>query len=99
MDIEVTKRDKELTVKPIGRLDSATSGDFAEAIAENFTEDMEKLIIDFDEVDFISSKGLRVIVSVYKELGDRTMEITDANASVLEVFRLSGLLKVIKVNE
>lgn len=98
MEIKTERKENELTVIPVGRLDSATSGDFAEALEKNFTEDVKKLIIDFSEVDFISSKGLRVIVSVYKELGEREMEITGANPSVMEVFRLSGLLKVINVN-
>ena len=86
-----------LTVIPEGRLDSTTSGEFAEFLDANFTQEIKKLVVDFGKVDFISSKGLRVIVSTYKNLGERTMEITSANAAVMEVFRLSGLLKVIEV--
>lgn len=97
MEVNVNRNENELTVAPIGRLDSNTSGDFETVLNENFTEDCEKLIIDFTNVDFISSKGLRVIVSVYKALNNRKLEMVGANASVLEVFRLSGLLKVMDV--
>lgn len=98
MEIKTERKENELTVMPVGRLDSATSGDFAAVLDSSFTGDVEKLVIDFSEVDFISSKGLRVIVSLYKRLGNRQMEIIGANPSVLEVFRLSGLLKVISIN-
>lgn len=97
MEITVTRNDDELTLAPLGRLDSLTSGEFAEALEKHFTEDVMTLVIDFSGVDFISSKGLRVLVSAYKNLGERKMEITEANASVMEVLQLSGLLKVITV--
>lgn len=97
MEIKIEKNEKELKLLPVGRLDSATAGAFQEAIDVNFTAEFEKLLIDFSGVDFISSKGLRVIVATYKSLNGRTFEICNANASVTEVLRLSGLLKVITV--
>lgn len=98
MIIRQSRKENELTVSPEGRLDSATSGEFQEFLTENFTADIEKLILDFSGVDFISSKGIRVIVAVYKNLGERKLAIISANAAVVEVFRLSGLLKVLDVN-
>lgn len=97
MVINSTDEGKVLTVAPEGRLDSTTSGEFHEYLNENFTMDFEKLIIDFADVDFISSKGLRVIVSVFKELNGREMEIINANTAVEEVFRVSGLAKTFNV--
>lgn len=93
----LNQEDKELKIAPIGRLDSVTSKDFSDCIEEKFTGDIEKLVIDFTEVDFISSKGLRVIVTTYKNLGERKMVICGANPAVMEVFKFSGLLKVIDV--
>lgn len=94
MEILKERKDDVLVVQPIGRLDSTTSEDFSQFIGENFTTDTAKLVLDFQSVDFISSKGLRVLVSVYKELGGRQMEIVNANSSVHEILRISGLLKV-----
>lgn len=99
MEISVSRKNDQLFVKPQGRLDSATGAEFAKVFDDNFTDDVNSLEIDFSEVDFISSNGLRVIISVYKKLNGRKMKITGANESVLEVFRLSGLLKVISINE
>ena len=97
MTINQFKNGNNLTVIPGERLDSATSGEFQDFLTENFTADVEKLTLDFSQVDFISSKGLRVLVSTYKGLEGRKMEIINANASVKEVLRLSGLLKIFDV--
>lgn len=90
-------KEKELTVIPEGRLDSAASGEFEAFLDTAFDDNIEKLILDFASVDFISSKGLRTVVSAYKKLNGRKMEIINANPSVKEVFRLSGLLSVLDV--
>ena len=84
----------ELTVKLQGRLDSATSGDFDNFIQEHFVGDIDTLLLDFADVDFISSKGLRILVTIFKNLGERKMEIINANSSVVDVLRVSGLLKI-----
>lgn len=97
MTIKQAKNGNELTVTPVGRLDSATSGEFESFLNVNFTSDVEKLILDFSEIDFISSKGLRIIVSVYKTLNGRKLEIINTNPSVKEVFQLSGLLGVLDI--
>lgn len=97
MIIEKKMNGTELIVSPEGRLDSTTSGDLKDMLTENFTEGVELLTLDFSGVDFISSMGLRVLVSFYKHKGTRRIRIVNANKSVLEVLRISGLLKVFEV--
>jgi len=97
MVINQSTNEKELTVIPEGRLDTATSDEFLEYVNANFTEEFEKVIFDFGGIDFVSSKGLRVLVTIYKSLNGRTMEIINTNASVQEVLRISGLLKMFNV--
>ena len=97
MELKHMLEDGTLTVTPAGRLDSATSDSFSEYILSLFTEDIKTLIIDFSEIDFISSKGLRVLVALYKQLNGRKMVLTGANSSVMEIFRISGFLKVFDI--
>ena len=97
MIINHKKTEDILTIAPEGRIDSVTSGEFEAFIDQQLTDDVRKLSLDFSGVDFISSKGLRVIVSLYKKLGEGSLEITGANTSVKEVFRLSGLMKIINI--
>lgn len=98
MTINTSRNGNELTVSPEGRLDSTTSGELQETLEAYFTEEVGKLILNFEGVDYISSKGLRILVSVYKSLNGREMEIVNANDSVLEVFRLSGLDKTFSIH-
>ena len=97
MEIKKEIEGKKIIVRPIGRLDSNTSDEFLNYLNENFTSDFEELLIDFKDIDFISSKGLRVLVSTYKGLNKQKMAITNANVSVKDVLSLSGLLKVIEI--
>lgn len=97
MTINKTINGTELTITISGRLDSATSGDFMEFLEKNFTADFQKLTLDFADVDFISSKGLRVLISTYKNLNGRQMEIINANTAVKEVFRLSALTSIFNI--
>ena len=94
MKITSELKDSVLTVVPDSRIDSATSEELMTFLEENFNEDIQSLILDFTDVDFISSKGIRVLVTVYKNLGTRSMEIINANTMVKEVLRLSGLIKL-----
>ena len=94
MDINVNRTDVVLTISPVGRLDSVSSGELSACIDANFTADVPGIVIDMTGVDYISSSGLRVLVALYKSLAGRRMEVTSANASVREVFRLSGLAAV-----
>ena len=94
MTIEHSVSDAVLTVTPSGRLDSATADEFADYINGVFTMEIQTLMLDFKEVDFISSKGLRVLVTIYKELNGRQLRVVNANPSVIDVFRLSGLLNI-----
>lgn len=97
MTISKTRNENELLLTINGRIDSTSSDAFMEYLKQNFTQDVQKLTLDFEEVDFISSKGLRVLVSVYKTLDGRQIEIINANSAVREVFRLSSLLNIFNV--
>lgn len=97
MTISTALENGTLTLRPEGRLDSVTSDDLSAVLAEHFTADVGTLVLDLSGVDFISSKGLRVLVSVYKGLNGRTMTLTGANTSVKEIFRISGLAKTFDI--
>ena len=93
MTINCITDEKILTVQPVGRLDSQTGDEFLSFVNEKFTDDFEKIIFDLGGVDFVSSKGLRDLVTVYKGLNGREMEIINANTSVNDILNRSGLSK------
>jgi len=81
-----------------GRLDTVTSPELLEAfekevIAENL------VVIDFAALDYISSAGLRVLLTIKKELDakGKALEIHNLNEVVKEVFKVTGFGNVLSV--
>lgn len=98
MTVEKEMNNGALKLTPVGRLDSLTAGDLESAVNESIAEGVESLTFDMRDVDFISSKGLRVLVGALKKLNGKPVILDHVNASVMEVLKLSGLLTVFQVN-
>lgn len=87
-----------LTVKPDGRLDTATSQEL-ERLMQPEMEGMKDIIIDMEKVDYISSGGLRVLLAAeqYMEDRDGSMKVIHVNPLIMEVFRMAGFLDLLTV--
>jgi len=99
MTIEKVNNEGNLVITPIGRLDSLTAGDLEAVFNEEITDGVKSLTVNLKNVDFVSSKGLRVLVGAYKKLDGREMILNNVNSSITEVLKLSGLLKIFTINE
>ena len=99
MEIKKQVSGKTLILSPEGRMDSVNSTEFAEYLDKNFTDEYDTLVIDFAEVDFISSKALRVLVTIYKALEGRKMIFRNVNSSVYEILRITGMLKTFTIEQ
>lgn len=88
----------ELVVSLKGRLDTVTSVEFSEALAnESFKEDV--VIIDMKELEYISSAGLRALLALKKTLAglNKELEIHNLNPVCQEVFKVTGFNNVLTV--
>lgn len=97
MNIEKTVQGDETTLKPIGCLDTTATPDFALALEQ--VTGAKTLVIDFSELDFIASCGLRALVLAYKnaKTAGNAFILTGMNDVVREVFDITGLSKVITI--
>ncbi len=94
----VIKHDKELIVSLKGRLDTTTSPLLEEKLKnENISEDV--VILDFKELEYISSAGLRVLLSLKKKLDaeKKNLEIHSINDVVKEVFEVTGFKNILNI--
>jgi anti-sigma B factor antagonist len=66
MEIETREFKHCFLVKIKGRLDSATSPEFAKALDELTGHGHYKIVVDFKELEFITSAGLRVLINTQK---------------------------------
>lgn len=83
----------ELTVVLHGQIDSMTSSAFEQAIGD--VTDIHRLVLDFADVDYISSVGLRVLMRVKRELGDRTFMLINLTTEVRDVLDITGSSRIL----
>lgn len=98
MNIAKSFNEKELTLSVEGRIDTVTSQDLNNEI-NNEMGNFTSLILDFADLEYISSAGLRVLIATQKKLkaDDIPFVIKNVNDVVNEIFRMSGFDKILKI--
>ena len=98
MDIIKNYNEKELTLSVEGRIDTITSQDLNKEITEEMGN-FDSLIMDFTNLEYISSAGLRVLIASQKKLKADNVPfvIKNVNDNINEIFRMSGFNKILKI--
>lgn len=98
MDIVKNYNEKELIIEVGDRIDTVTAPDFENEILDEMGK-FDSLIIDFANLEYISSAGLRVLIATQKKLKpeDIPMTIKNVNDTINEIFRMSGFDKILKI--
>lgn len=79
-----------------GRLDTMTAPNL-EAELKNL-DGVESLTMDFSKLEYISSAGLRVLLSAHKVMSSKGgMKVTNANEIVREVFDVTGFADILTI--
>jgi len=92
MNITMNRVDNELTVALEGRLDTLTSPELEEQL-EPALVGVEKLIFDFAELQYISSAGLRVLLTAMQVMDEQgTMVVRNVCDEVRDVFEITGFI-------
>ena len=98
MTIKLVNRGAEGELLLDGRLDAVTSPE-AEEIFLQMTERFEKLILNMDKLQYISSAGLRVLKKTYMAAVKKngTLELRHVNKMVMEVLEMTGFAGLLKI--
>ena len=93
MELKTAEYKRAAVVSVSGRVDSATSGELETALKGLIGKGTRNLVLDFSAVDFLSSSGLRVMVTTRKALKEAGGEVVIAQPSdrVRETLELAGL--------
>lgn len=90
MNIEKKLEGTTLTIALEGRLDTTTSPDLEEALGSSL-DGATELVFDFTKLDYLSSAGLRVLLSAQKRMNKQgSMKLVHVNDAVKEVFEITG---------
>lgn len=97
MNINKKINGKELTLAVEGRLDTITAPQL-EAELKRSVVDTERLIFDLSSLEYISSAGLRVLLSAQKVMNRQgEMVVRNANEMVMEVFEITGFVDILNI--
>lgn len=97
MKIEVNKSGTVLTISPSGRLDTSTSPELQAVVSENI-DGVTDLTFDLKQLDYLSSAGLRVLMSSQKIMNKQgDMRLINVNEDVMDIFDMTGLTDVFEI--
>lgn len=89
-----------LTVKPEGRIDTKTSP-ILESDIQKYIDSTDNMILDFTNVDYISSGGMRVLLALHKKLKKKggTLKVINVKDSIYDIFKLVGFHSMVEVSQ
>ena len=94
MTIEKNLNGTELTINIAGRLDTATAPQLEGELSASYAG-IEKLILNFADLEYISSAGLRQIVAAYKMMHGN-MTLRNVPGEIMDIIRMTGVDKRMK---
>ena len=99
MEVTTTSRADVALVTFSGNLDTGTAEDAQVAFDEVLDGGTKKVAVDFTDLDYIASSGLRVLLATAKRLGAAggQLRIFGLNDTVKEVFDISGFSTIFSV--
>ena len=97
MTIEIKRNAEETIIEIVGRLDTITAPALDKTINEDIG-DTKNLVLDVKGMEYISSAGLRVLLSAQKKMQKiGSMKVTGVCAEVMEVFEMTGFADILTI--
>ena len=98
MNIRKTQNGAELTLALEGRLDTTTAPQLEQELQQSL-QGVTQLTMDFSALEYISSAGLRVLLSTHKAMlaNQGQMKVTHVNEMVQEVFDVTGFSDILNI--
>ena len=97
MNITKLKNGNTMSVSVEGRLDTATAPEFENSVKPEL-DGISELNIDFSGLNYISSAGLRVLLSLQKTMSKQgSMKLTGVDDTVNEIFEVTGFTDILTI--
>lgn len=99
MEISIKKiSETGLYVKASGRLDIDNSAEYGIKIKDSL-DDINELVLDFSEITYIASIGLRILLELYQQMSKQgSIKITNVQEPVLNVLKMTGFDKFLSIS-
>ena len=97
MEIKKVKNGAELNLAVEGRLDTTTAPQL-EAELKQSINGVETLVLDFANLEYLSSAGLRVLLAAQKVMNKQgEMIIRNVNETIAEIFEITGFSDILTI--
>ena len=97
MTIEINKNAEATVIEIAGRLDTTTAPALDKTINEDIG-DTKNLVLDVKEMEYISSAGLRVLLSAQKKMQKiGSLKVINVREEVMDVFEMTGFADILVI--
>lgn len=99
MEIIIKKMNEDgLYVKAVGKLDIDNSAEYGTKIKDEL-DDKKELILDFAEITYVASIGLRVLLELYQQMSKQgSIKLINVQEPVLNVLKMTGFNKFLSIS-
>ncbi|MBR6872525.1 MAG: STAS domain-containing protein [Ruminococcus sp.] len=97
MEINEKRNGSTLTIAVEGRLDTVTAPELEKKIKESL-DGVTELIFDLSTLEYVSSAGLRVLLSAQKQMNKQgSMVVTGCSEDIMEIFEITGFSDILTI--
>ena len=98
MEINKNLNGSTLEVGIVGRLDTITAPLLEAEFKQSVTDEVTELVLDFKELEYISSAGLRVLLAAQKVMNKQgSMKLINVSNEVNEIFEVTGFSDILTI--
>ena len=99
MNLKRKTEKSAMTVVVNGRIDTAPAPEFEQGV-KPYLDGVTELVLDFTGVNYVSSAGLRALLSLHKIMMKQgSMKLVNVNEEVCDVFEVTGFDEILTYNE
>ena len=99
MTTTIQTKDNQVIASFIGRLDTAAAVEVAEAVKPLYEVANREIILDCSQLEYISSSGLRIFLSIRKEAATKGSKVIvrSINDDIRQVFMMTGFISLFEI--
>ncbi len=98
MQISIYEENGASVIAPSGKIDHVTVGEFEEKMSK-LGEQTDELVLDMNEVEYVSSAALRAILNINDLMADKggSFTLKNVNKKVMEIFSITGFADYLNI--
>lgn len=99
MTINKTETGTKIIFEIEGRVDTTTSSELQSILVPEVSN-TDDMVLDCAKLIYISSAGLRVLLTVHKAMNKKggKFSLTNVNEDILEIFEITGFSNILNIN-